>query len=113
MAVLRAAELFDRMSDAVDEVGPSLVSKVQGVIKFDITGADTWLVDLKNGKGHVKIATAADKADVTITLSEETLLQMMDKTLNPQQVEYDCEYGLNEKVQLLTTWRLCVMIRRS
>ncbi|EGZ09660.1 hypothetical protein PHYSODRAFT_347773 [Phytophthora sojae] len=81
----RAAELFSMMSGAVDEVGPSLVSKVKGVIKFDISGAGAWLVDLKNGKGSVKAATAADKADLTITLSEENFLKMMDNKLNPQQ----------------------------
>lgn len=82
----RAAELFDMMSGAVDEVGLSLVSKVKGVIKFDISSAGAWLVDLKNGKGSVKTATAADKADLTITLSEENFLKMMDNKLNPQQV---------------------------
>ncbi|KAG6968058.1 hypothetical protein JG688_00005986 [Phytophthora aleatoria] len=81
----RAAELFDMMSGAVDEVGPSLVSKVKGVIKFDVSGAGAWLVDLKNGKGSVKLATASDKADLTISLSEENFLKMMDNKLNPQQ----------------------------
>ncbi|RLN49376.1 hypothetical protein BBJ28_00000835 [Nothophytophthora sp. Chile5] len=81
----RAAELFDMMGKAVDEVGPSLVTKVKGVIKFDITGAGKWLVDLKNGKGSVKVATDADKADLTITLTEENFLKMMDNKLNPQQ----------------------------
>ncbi|KAL3672697.1 hypothetical protein V7S43_001991 [Phytophthora oleae] len=81
----RAAELFDMMSGAVDEVGPSLVTKVKGVIKFDISGAGAWLVDLKNGKGSVKAAAANDKADLTISLSEENFLKMMDNKLNPQQ----------------------------
>ncbi|KAF1776976.1 hypothetical protein PC129_g6371 [Phytophthora cactorum] len=81
----RAAELFDMMRGAVDEVGPSLVSKVKGVIKFDVSGAGAWLVDLKNGKGSVKPATASDKADLTISLSEENFLKMMDNKLNPQQ----------------------------
>ncbi|EEY69755.1 uncharacterized protein PITG_06241 [Phytophthora infestans T30-4] len=81
----RTAELFEMMSGAVDEVGPSLVSKVKGVIKFDVSGAGAWLVDLKNGKGSVKSATASDKADLTISLSEENFLKMMDNKLNPQQ----------------------------
>ncbi|KAG7391473.1 hypothetical protein PHYBOEH_006663 [Phytophthora boehmeriae] len=81
----RAAELFDTMSKAVDEVGPSLVSKVKGVIKFDISGAGAWLVDLKNGNGGVRPATGDDKADLTITLSEENFLKMMENKLNPQQ----------------------------
>ncbi|KAI9916647.1 hypothetical protein PsorP6_016889 [Peronosclerospora sorghi] len=80
-----AAALFDTMSSAVDEVGPSLVSKVKGVIKIDVTDTGVWLVDLLHGKGSVKTGTAADKADVTITLSEDTFLKMIDNKLNPQQ----------------------------
>ncbi|KAL4167708.1 hypothetical protein KRP22_013192 [Phytophthora ramorum] len=81
----RASELFDMMSGAVDEVGPSLVSKVKGSIKFDVSGAGAWLVDLKTGKGSVKPATASDKADLVISLSEDNFLKMMDNKLNPQQ----------------------------
>ncbi|KAL4093909.1 hypothetical protein PRIC1_011339 [Phytophthora ramorum] len=81
----RASELFDMMSGAVDEVGPSLVTKVKGSIKFDVSGAGAWLVDLKTGKGSVKPATASDKADLVISLSEDNFLKMMDNKLNPQQ----------------------------
>lgn len=63
-----AAQVFELMAKAVDEVGPQLVPKVKGVIKFDVTGAGLWLVDLKNGKGKVAAATDADKADIVITV---------------------------------------------
>lgn len=63
-----AAQVFDVMAQAVGEVGPSLVPKVKGVIKFDVTGAGSWLVDLKNGAGKVGPAADADKADLTITV---------------------------------------------
>lgn len=69
MAAMKAAQVFELMGKAVGELGPSLVSKVKGVIKFDITGEGSWLVDLKNGSGGVKKATDADKADLTITVS--------------------------------------------
>ncbi|CEG48016.1 scp2 sterol transfer family protein [Plasmopara halstedii] len=81
----RTAELFDMMSAAIDEVGPSLQKKVNGVIKFDIGGAGVWLVDLKNGNGSVKSATASETADVTISLTEENFIKMMNNKLNPQQ----------------------------
>lgn len=63
-----AAQVFELMAKAVDEVGPQLVPKVKGVIKFDVTGAGLWLVDLKNGAGKVSAATDADKADIVITV---------------------------------------------
>ncbi|KAF1329494.1 Peroxisomal multifunctional enzyme type 2, partial [Globisporangium splendens] len=74
---LKAAQVFELMSKAVDEVGPQLVPKVKGVIKFDVTGAGFWIVDLKNGNGKVAAATETDKADIVITL--------IDNKLNPQQ----------------------------
>lgn len=68
MAATTAAQVFALMAQAVDEVGPTLVPKVKGVIKFDVTGAGLWLVDLKNGSGKVASASAADKADIVITV---------------------------------------------
>lgn len=68
MAQPSAAQVFGVMAQAVDKVGPTLVPKVKGVIKFDVTGAGQWLVDLKNSAGKVAPATAADKADLTITV---------------------------------------------
>ncbi|KAF1313769.1 Peroxisomal multifunctional enzyme type 2, partial [Globisporangium splendens] len=82
---LKAAQVFELMGKAVDEVGPQLVPKVKGVIKFDVTGAGFWIVDLKNGNGKVAAATESDKADIVITLSEANFLQLIDNKLNPQQ----------------------------
>lgn len=70
---LKAAQVFELMAKAVDEVGPQLVPKVKGVIKFDVTGAGFWIVDLKNGNGKVSAATEADKADIVITVRRATL----------------------------------------
>lgn len=63
-----AAQTFDMMAQAVGEVGPTLVPKVKGVIKFDVTGAGAWTVDLKNGAGKVARAADGDKPDLTITV---------------------------------------------
>jgi hypothetical protein len=63
-----AKQVFDVMTKAVVEVGPTLVTKVKGIIKFDVTGAGIWLVDLKNGSGKVAPSSAADKANLTITV---------------------------------------------
>ncbi|DBA04300.1 TPA: hypothetical protein N0F65_002062 [Lagenidium giganteum] len=80
-----AAQVFQLMGSAVKEVGPSLVPKVKGVIKFDVSGAGMWLVDLKNGSGNVSSSSASDKADLTITLSEANFIQLIEGKLNPQQ----------------------------
>uniref|UniRef100_M4BJX9 SCP2 domain-containing protein n=1 Tax=Hyaloperonospora arabidopsidis (strain Emoy2) TaxID=559515 RepID=M4BJX9_HYAAE len=74
------------MHDAVEHDGPSLVTRVKSVIKFEVKDAGVWLVDLKTSPGSVKTATTADEAaDVTITLSADTFLNMMDNKIVPQQ----------------------------
>ncbi|CAH0480055.1 unnamed protein product [Peronospora belbahrii] len=108
-----AAELFDMMSGAIDEVGPSLVNKVNGTIKFDITGAETWFVDLKNGKGSVKIATTEDKADLTIVLSEENFFKMMDNQLNPQQAFMKGQVQIKGKTRLAMKLNLVLAATRN
>ena len=70
-----AAQVFELMGKAVEDVGPSLVPKVKGVIKFDVSGAGIWLVDLKNGKGKVTPSNAADKADLTISVTSTKLTE--------------------------------------
>ena len=75
------------MHDAVEHDGPSLVTRVKSVIKFEVKDAGVWLVDPKTSPGSVKTATTADEAaDVTITLSADTFLNMMDNKIVPQQV---------------------------
>ncbi|KAJ0401855.1 hypothetical protein P43SY_007789 [Pythium insidiosum] len=103
-----AKQVFEVMTAAVGELGPSLVSKVKGTIKFDVTGAGIWLVDLKNGNGKVAPATAGDKADLTITISEANFLALIDNKLNPQQafmkglVKIKGNMGLAMKLNVVT-----------
>eukprot|EP00005_Dracoamoeba_jomungandri_P003130 CAMPEP_0174260956 /NCGR_PEP_ID=MMETSP0439-20130205/11101_1 /TAXON_ID=0 /ORGANISM="Stereomyxa ramosa, Strain Chinc5" /LENGTH=230 /DNA_ID=CAMNT_0015345349 /DNA_START=34 /DNA_END=726 /DNA_ORIENTATION=- len=65
---------------------PSLVQKVNGVYGFDITrtdgSVDSWIVDLKNGAGDVKHEQG--KADCSLSLSEETFIDMMTGNLDGQ-----------------------------
>ncbi|TMW62354.1 hypothetical protein Poli38472_009847 [Pythium oligandrum] len=104
-----ATQVFDVMGKAVGELGPSLVSKVKGTIKFDVTGASIWLVDLKNGNGKVTKSTPEEKADITITLSEANFLKLIDNKLNPQQafmkglVKIKGNMGLAMKLNVVTT----------
>ena len=109
MAPSRTAEMFRTMCDAVEHDGPSLVRRVKSVIKIEVEGAGAWLVDLKTGDGSVKTATAAaDVADVTITLSEDTFRKMMDNQLNPQQVHAtNGSLCIRPHIQILTWVHLC------
>ncbi|RHY62481.1 hypothetical protein DYB34_006192 [Aphanomyces astaci] len=79
-----AAEVFETMDVAVREAGAALVSQVKGTIKFDVTGAGQWLIQVKASPSGVSKASADDKADVTITISEPNFLLLIAEKLNPQ-----------------------------
>jgi putative sterol carrier protein len=66
---------------------PDVVSKVQGVYQWNITGgnAQKWVVDLKNGAGSARKGEV-DKSDCSITVSESDFVAMMTGTANSQQL---------------------------
>ena len=58
------------------EAHPELVKSVDTIFQWKLTSPDSaWVVDLKNGKGSCKPGTA-DKADVTLELSDADFLTM-------------------------------------
>lgn len=64
----------------------SLVSKVKGIFKYEITNAagdkKTWVVNLKEGNGSV---TEGDgKADCTITIKDDDFISLVNGKVNPQ-----------------------------
>lgn len=81
------------MADAVfNEIGenikadPSLLKSINGVYQFNVNvGGQTknWTVDVKNAPGSVK-SGPAPKADCTITIKEEDLLDMKAGKLDGQ-----------------------------
>ena len=62
------------------------VAQVQGVFQLDITqNGETvtqWVLDLKTGSGGVQLG-AADDANTTVTLSEDTLMQWLNQEVDP------------------------------
>jgi hypothetical protein len=79
-----ATEVFRVMGEAVADAGADLVKQVDGIIKFDVTGAGIWLISLKSAPGSVTKSTSDEKADVTITISEADFVDLIAEKLNPQ-----------------------------
>ena len=77
-------------SKHLEENGEKIVSKIKAIYKFDILENKnepptiSWVVDLKNGKGSIKKAEGNEKVDVTMTITKEDMMGLVNKTLHPQ-----------------------------
>lgn len=84
----QSAAIFSAMKDAFNADGANLVKKVKGVYCFHVKGGPggseaKWIVDAKNGTGSVEKNGSA-KPDVTITMNDKDLSDLMTGALNPQ-----------------------------
>lgn len=84
VAFQSAEDVFAQMKAAVNELGPSLVPKVKGVITFDIQEAGQWTLDLKNGSGTLEAGTSPD-SNLTVSVAESDFLSLAADTMSPQQ----------------------------
>lgn len=88
-AELKADGIFSMMGEFLARgEGKELIPKVDSVFQFDIfvtkgTIAGSWIIDLKNGQGHVQKGVA-EKPDATFTMSDEDFDKVCLGTLNPQ-----------------------------
>jgi len=79
-----ASAVFDNIAKNIDA---ALLKSINAVYQFNVNSGgqtNSWTVDLKNAPGSVKTGPAT-KADCTVTLKEEDLLQLVNGTLNGQQ----------------------------
>ncbi|MPC37309.1 Non-specific lipid-transfer protein [Portunus trituberculatus] len=84
----KSAAIFSAIEKALKEDGPALVGKVKGVYCFQVKGGPgdregKWIVDAKNGSGSVTY-NGTGKPDVTITMSDGDLVDLMEGKLNAQ-----------------------------
>ncbi|CAG0881826.1 unnamed protein product [Cyprideis torosa] len=89
-SAFKSEVIFNEIQNALQE-DPSLVKKVKGTFLFKVTkgpgGAEgNWFVDAKTS-GKVKKGVT-DKADVTLTMTDSDLFDLMSGKLNPQQAFY-------------------------
>merc|ERR1711931_505041 len=84
----KSKEIFDTISKALKEDGKTLVGKVKGIYGFKVKGGPDgnegfWIVDAKNGNGSVEF-NGKVKPDVTLTISDGDLVDLMQGKLNSQ-----------------------------
>jgi putative sterol carrier protein len=72
-----AREFFESLEGRVD---PSKTAGMTNSYVFEIEGAGTWKVDVKDGQ--VSVAEGGGDADATISASEETFEKIASRDLN-------------------------------
>jgi (3R)-3-hydroxyacyl-CoA dehydrogenase / 3a,7a,12a-trihydroxy-5b-cholest-24-enoyl-CoA hydratase / enoyl-CoA hydratase 2 len=83
-----SAEAFAVIRDHIEQNG-DLASQIGKTFLFRLTGPDSaWMVDLKNGKGSVAEATAADKADCTLDMADQDFQEMVAGKADPQKLYF-------------------------
>jgi len=108
----KSSDVFELIQSGLAEAGPEMIKKVNGVFLFKVAGeggaAASWIVDAKNGGGSVRIAKDGEKGDVTISMKDDDLTQMLAGKLQAQQAYFQGRLkvqgnmGLAMKLQELT-----------
>ena len=84
----KSAVIFKEIKSNLDKDGANWVKKMKGIFCFKVKLNDgtegVWVVDAKNGSGSVKFG-AEPKGDVTVSMKDEDMLNLMLGKLNPQQ----------------------------
>lgn len=95
-------EFFDNLESRVD---PAKTAGMNNSYVFEIEGAGTWKVDVRDGK--VQVAEGGGDADATIRASEETFRAIASGEQNPTtaymtgKLKIDGDMGAAMKLQKL------------
>jgi len=73
-------EVLGRIKAVASE---AIVKQVGAIYLFDVSGKGKYFIDFKNGNGEVGDGEPSNKADVTITMNEETFLKVFNRELAP------------------------------
>merc|ERR1711893_212973 len=81
--------IFQEIQKQLEQSGEEYVKKIKGIFCFKVKNGPggkeaTWVVDVKNGKGSVKMDPKG-KGDVNVTIADADLMKLMTGQLNPQQ----------------------------
>ena len=82
----KSGKFFEDVEAKLKAEGASLVSKVNAVIGFDIGCANnqtiSYVIDLKNAPGSVKVNDGSIKPGCTISIGDDDLLSVISGKLN-------------------------------
>ncbi|XP_035611967.1 peroxisomal multifunctional enzyme type 2 [Oncorhynchus keta] len=85
---LKSELVFAEIGRRIKDLGAEMVKKVNAVFGWEITKggniAAQWTIDLKTGAGALHKGPYSGKTDVTITVSDDDFMEVVQGKLNPQ-----------------------------
>ncbi|KAK9522952.1 hypothetical protein VZT92_019388 [Zoarces viviparus] len=110
---LQSELVFAEIGRRIEDSGSELVKKVNAVVAWEITKdnrtAAEWTIDLKTGSGSLHKGPPSGKADVTITLSDEDFMEVVQGRLNLQKAFFAGK--LNIRGNIMLTEKLKVILK--
>ncbi|GAA5980772.1 hypothetical protein JCM11641_002642 [Rhodosporidiobolus odoratus] len=108
-ADINSSKLFDLIQDSLSKMGEKekkdQMKKVNGIFEMRVKNAKgkegVWTIDLKK-KAEVYGGAAKPKADVTISLSDETFQQLADNKINGQKAFMSGKLKVKGNIMLAT-----------
>uniref|UniRef100_A0A8C2Z8P9 Peroxisomal multifunctional enzyme type 2 n=1 Tax=Cyclopterus lumpus TaxID=8103 RepID=A0A8C2Z8P9_CYCLU len=101
---LQSELVFAEIGRRINDSGSELVKKVNAVFAWEITkdgkSAAEWTVDLKNGSGSLRRGAPSGKADVTLTVSDEDFVEVVQGRLNPQKAFFSGKLKVRGNIML-------------
>uniref|UniRef100_A0A3Q4HKL7 Hydroxysteroid (17-beta) dehydrogenase 4 n=1 Tax=Neolamprologus brichardi TaxID=32507 RepID=A0A3Q4HKL7_NEOBR len=101
---LQSELVFAEIGRRIKDVGSELVKKVNAVFGWEITKdgkkAAQWTIDLKSGSGSLHKGPYSGKADVTMTVSDEDFMEVVQGKLNPQKAFFSGKLKVRGNIML-------------
>ena len=88
---LKSLAFFEQVEAQLNVDGKSMVNKIGSIIGFNVACQDktvSYVIDLKNGNGSVKINDGSVKPDCTISIADDDLAKIVQGKLNMMSVTF-------------------------
>lgn len=101
---LQSELVFAEIGRRIKDAGSELVKKVNAVFGWEITKdgkkAAQWTIDLKSGSGSLHKGPYSGKVDVTMTVSDEDFMEVVQGKLNPQKAFFSGKLKVRGNIML-------------
>ncbi|RNA33428.1 non-specific lipid-transfer, partial [Brachionus plicatilis] len=84
-SILKSVAFFEQIEAKISQEGKAMVTKIGSIIGFNVACSDkivSYVIDLKNGTGSVKMNDGSIKPDCTISIADDDLAKILEGKLN-------------------------------